>query len=98
MFTTSGKTDITLRKSATAVTMCRIFTRNNRYHNSIVNLIGNGQCPNEMISGKICVQKRRFNQSAEAIINVLIARPPSCLVRNIPFLEQLISFFLMCDQ
>ena len=54
--------------------MCSAFTPDCGYDNSTINLIGDEYCPNIKCSGKLCLQKRLFNLSAEAIINARNAR------------------------
>ena len=50
--------------------MCSTSTPDCRYDKSTIIIIGDVYCPNTKCSGKICLQKRLFNLSAELIINV----------------------------
>ena len=54
--------------------MCGAFTHDCGYDNSTIDLTGDVFCPNTECSGKLRLQKRLLNLSAEAIINARNAR------------------------
>ena len=57
-----------------AITMCSAFTPDCGYDNSTIFLIGDVYCPNTRCLGELCLHKKTFNLSAEAIINARNAR------------------------
>ena len=57
-----------------AITMCSALTPDCGYDNSTIILIGDVHCPNTKCFCKVCLHKRLFNLSVEAIINVRNAR------------------------
>ena len=72
-FTISTRTDITLQtsvKQLRAITMCCAFTPDCGYDNGTIVLLRDVYCPNTKCSGKLCLLKKTFNFSVEAIINV----------------------------
>ena len=74
--------------------MCTAFTPDCEYNNSIIILIGDVYCPNTKCSGRLCLQKKTFQSLGRSDYQC-----PQCgSVRNIPFEDQKISFFLSLGQ
>ena len=99
-FTSSTRTDFIMQtrgKKSRAITMLSTFTSDCRYEFIIFKLIGNINCPNEICSGKLCVNKKTF-QPLTRCDNQCPLYTSSCQVRNIPFEEQTNSFLLKCNQ
>ena len=98
--TTSTKTSNTLKtsvKELRAITMCRTYTPDCQYDNSIIELFANVYCPNTMCSGNFCKHEKTV-QSLERSDHQCLQDQSMCQVRNFPFEEQINSFFLMCGQ
>ena len=77
--------------------MCSTFTPDSRYDNSIIKLIGNVHCPNEMCSGELCAHKETF-QSLGRSDYQCPQGTFTCQVRNFHFEEQTNSIFFKCDK
>ena len=81
--------------------MCSAFTPDCGYDNSTIILIGDVYCPNTKRLGRLCLHKRLFNLSAEAIINARNAR--LCVrcaifllkIKEIPFFCRLAKGFTL---
>ena len=100
-FTISTRTDNTLQtsvKQLRAITMRSAFTPDCGNDNSTIIFNEHMYCPNTKCSGKICMHKKAFNLSAEAIINSCNARLCVRCAINIPFEDQTNSFFLSLGQ
>ena len=73
-----------------AITMC---STDFAYDNSDIIIIGDGYCPNTKCLGKLCLHKKTFQSLGRSDYQC-----PQCgsvsQVRNIPFEDQTISFFL----
>ena len=73
--------------------MCRAFTPDCAYDNSAFIIIGDVYCPNKKCLGKLCLHKKTFQSLGRSDYQC-----PQCAslfqVRNIPFVDQIISFFL----
>ena len=67
------------------------------YDNSTIILIGDVYCPNTKCSGRICLHKKTFQSLARSDYQCPQCGPV-CQVRNIPFEEQISSFFLSLRQ
>ena len=77
--------------------MCSAFTPDCGYDNRIINLIGDGYCPNTKCLGKRCMQEKTFQSLGRSYYHC--PRCGSvCQVRNFPFEEQINSFFLSLGQ
>ena len=99
-FTISTRTDILLKTSVKylrAITMCSVFTPDCGYDNSTLPFIGDVYCPITKCSGRLCLHKRTF-QSLGRIDYQCPQCGSVCLVRNISFEDQTISFFLSFGQ
>ena len=73
--------------------MCSAFTPDCGYDNSTFILIGDVYCPNTKCSGRLCLHKRTFQSLGRSDYEGPQCRPV-CQVRNAPFEDQTISFFL----
>ena len=77
--------------------MCSAFTPDCGYDNSTIILIGDVYCPNTKCSGRICLHKKTFQFLGRSDYQC-----PQCAsvrqVRNIPFEDQINSFFLSFGQ
>ena len=99
-FTVSTKTDITLQtnvKKMRAIIMCRSFTTDYGYHNSLIEQFGNVYRPNTMCSDIIYLHKKTL-QALERNGYHCPHCLSTCQVRNIPFEEHTNSFFLEFGQ
>ena len=96
----STRTDFLLLTSVIflgAITMCSAFTLDCGYDNSTIILIGDVYCPNAKCLGKVCLHKKTF----QSLVRSDYQCPQCgslCQVRNIPFEEQINSFFLSLGQ
>ena len=91
---TSKRTDITLQKGVTkltAITMRSTFIPDSRYDKSILKLIGNVFCPNDMYSEKLRVHKKFF-QFFQGIDYQCPQCKFTCQVRNFSFEQQTKKF------
>ena len=96
----STRIDILLLTSVTflrAITMCSAFTPDCGYDNSTIILIGDVYCPNTNCLGKLCLHKKTFEYLGRSDYDCPQCASV-CKVRNIPFEEQIISFFLSLGQ
>ena len=93
---TSTRIDFLLLTSVTflgATTMCSAFTPDCGYDKSTIILIGDVDGPNRKCSGKPCLHKKTFESLGRS--NHQCPQCASvCQVRNIPFDDQIKSFFL----
>ena len=83
-------TSVTFRR---AITMCSAFTPDCGCDNSTIILLEDMCCPNTKCLGKLCLHKKTFQSLGRSDYQ----RPECvsvCQVRNIPFEDQTISFFL----
>ena len=71
--------------------MCSVT--NCAYDNSTIILIGDVSCPNTNCSGKLCQHKKTFQSLGRSDYQCPQCGSV-CQVRNIPFEEQVNSFFL----
>ena len=92
----STRIDFLLLTSATilrATTMCSAFTPDCGYDNSTIILTGDVYCPNTKCLGKLCLHKKTLQSLGRSDY-----QSPQCAslcqVRNIPFEDQINSFFL----
>ena len=67
------------------------------YDNSAIILIGDVYCPNAKCLGKLCLQKKTFESLGRSDYQCPQCGSV-CQVRNIPFEDQTISFFLSLGQ
>ena len=67
------------------------------YDNSTIILIGDVYCPNTKCSGRICLHKKTFESLGRSDYQCPQCGSV-CQVRNIPFEEQINSFFLSLGQ
>ena len=77
--------------------MCSASTPACGHHNSTVILIGDVYCPNTKCSGKLCLHKKKFQSLGRSDYQCPQCGSV-CQVRNIPFEEQINSFFLSLGQ
>ena len=77
--------------------MCSAFTPDCGYNNSTIILFGDVYCPNTKCSGRLCLHKKTFKS-----LGISDYQCPQCgsvcQVRNIPFEDQINSFFLSLGQ
>ena len=96
----STRIDFLLLTSVTflrAITLCSAFTPDCGYDISAIILIGDVYCPNTKCLGKLCLHKKTFQSLGRS--NYQCPQCGSvCQVRNIPFEEQINSFFLSPGQ
>ena len=102
----TAKSDISTRidfllltsvKFLRAITMCSAFTPDCGFDNSAIILIGDVYCPNSKCLGKLCLHKKSF-QSLGSSVYQYQQCGSVCQVRNIPFEEQINSFFVSLGQ
>ena len=67
------------------------------YGNSTIILIGDVYCPNSKCLGKLCLHKKTFQSLCRSDYQCPQCGSV-CQVRNIPFEEQINSFFLSLGQ
>ena len=77
--------------------MWSAFTPDCGYDNSTIILIGDVCCPNTKCLGKLCLHKKTFQSIGRSDYQCPQCAS-MCQVRNIPFEEQLNSFFLSLGQ
>ena len=77
--------------------MCSAFTPDCAYDNSTIILIGDMYCPNTKCSGRLCLHKKTFESLGRSDYQCPQCGSV-CQVHNIPFEDQLNSFFLSLGQ
>ena len=77
--------------------MCSAFTPDCGYDNSTIILIGDVYCPNTNCLGKLCLHKKTFHSLGRSDYDCPQCGSV-CQIRNIPFEEQVNSFFLSPGQ
>ena len=77
--------------------MCSTFTPDCEYDTSTIILIGDVYWPNTKSSGKLCLHKETFQSLARSDYQCPQCASV-CQVRNIPFEDQTLSFFLSFGQ
>ena len=77
--------------------MCSALTPDCGYDNSTIILIGDVHCPNTKCLCKVCLHKETFQSNGRSDYQCPQCASV-CQVRNIPFEEQTISFFLSFGQ
>ena len=77
--------------------MCSAFTPDCAYGNSAINIIGDVYCPNTKCLGKLCLHKKTFQSLGRSDYQCPQCASV-CQVRNIPFEDQINSFFLSLGQ
>ena len=77
--------------------MCSAFTPDCGFDNSTIIFIGDVSCPNTKSSGRLCLHKKTFQSLGRSDYQCLQCASV-CQVRNIPFEDQKISFFLSLGQ
>ena len=93
----STRIDFLLPTSLTffrAIPMC---STDCAYDNSAIIIIGDVYCPNTKCLGKLCLHKKTFQSLGRSDYQCPQCGSV-CLVRNIPFEEQINSFFLLLGQ
>ena len=73
--------------------MCNTFTPDFGYDNSSILLIGDVYCPKTNCLGKLCLHKKTFQSLGRSDYQCPQCASV-CQVRNIPFEDQTVSFFL----
>ena len=77
--------------------MCSAFSPDCVYNNSTITLIWDVYCPNTKCSGRLCLHKKTFQSLGRSDYQCPQCASV-CQVRNIPFENQINSFFLSLGQ
>ena len=93
----STRIDFLLPTSVTFFRAIMMCSTDCAYDNSTITLIGDVYCPNTKCLGKVCLQKKTFQSLGRSDYHCPQCGSV-CQVRNIPFEEQINSFFLSLGQ